>query len=231
MAKGTCSVDGCDRTASSRTWCHGHYNRWRRNGNLGSAPIQSRRTGCLVEDCQEPHFGNGYCQVHNYRLKVNGDPLVTRSTAPPVGDMNPGWRGDDVRYSAVHRRLRKYRGRANEFPCSSCSSQAETWAYQHDADNERICEKSGLPYSTDLSHYEPMCRSCHAQLDALHGWTTPDHHTAGVSHIKQSGRWRAYAVLDGVQHNAKTHGTREEAEQAAIALRARLLEDWQKAKP
>ncbi len=33
MAKGTCSIDGCNNEASSRGWCHMHYTRWRRHGD------------------------------------------------------------------------------------------------------------------------------------------------------------------------------------------------------
>jgi hypothetical protein len=36
----TCSVDGCDRTASARSWCHTHYMRWRNNGSTrASVPV------------------------------------------------------------------------------------------------------------------------------------------------------------------------------------------------
>ena len=40
-----CAVDGCERPASSRGWCHTHYTRWRRHGDpavtlpMGPRPI------------------------------------------------------------------------------------------------------------------------------------------------------------------------------------------------
>ena len=37
MAQGTCSVDGCNRTAAARGWCHRHYNRWHAGRELGPA--------------------------------------------------------------------------------------------------------------------------------------------------------------------------------------------------
>lgn len=33
----TCSVEGCSRRKRARGWCHMHWKRWRRNGDLGQA--------------------------------------------------------------------------------------------------------------------------------------------------------------------------------------------------
>lgn len=33
MAKGTCSVDGCDNAEKARGWCSKHYDRWRHHGS------------------------------------------------------------------------------------------------------------------------------------------------------------------------------------------------------
>jgi hypothetical protein len=30
----TCSVEGCERPAKTKGWCHMHYSRWRRHGDL-----------------------------------------------------------------------------------------------------------------------------------------------------------------------------------------------------
>lgn len=38
-----CSIDGCDRPSSSRTWCGAHYRRWRLTGNTGSKPLRRKR--------------------------------------------------------------------------------------------------------------------------------------------------------------------------------------------
>lgn len=176
------------------------------------------RIGCLVADCAKPHFGNGYCQTHNYRFKTNGDPLVTRKPGSPPGESNPSWRGDDVEYQAVHRRLRVYRGPASAHPCAACQSRARDWAYMHSDPGEKISAKVGLPFSTDLSHYRPLCSSCHNTLDARHGWTHPDYFGRGTS--KANGRWRAYYTKAGRQVSLGRYDTRDEA--AAVAHRARL---------
>jgi hypothetical protein len=33
MAERTCSIDGCEKPARCRGWCHMHYNRWARHGS------------------------------------------------------------------------------------------------------------------------------------------------------------------------------------------------------
>lgn len=241
MTDGTCLVAGCDRPGTfARGFCNPHYKRWRRNGDPGAAEIQRRNPGaiCAVETCDSllgKSGAHGYCRKHVYRFRMNGDPMVTRSPGGPKGEANSGWRGDDIAYPAVHRRLRVLRGRAAEFRCVECSRAAHHWAYQHTASDEKFCEKTGNPYTTDLSHYEPMCRACHAQLDSRHGWPHPDYFGRGVSFDKRSGRWRAYATFNRKQYTAGRHDTAEQAAVAANDLRLRLLagdqllEDWEKA--
>jgi hypothetical protein len=228
MAERTCSIDGCDRRLKARGLCAPHYKRLKVAGDPGEAVIRSNgRTPqvktCAIEGCQRRYSGRGYCHMHLYRLRMNGDPLTTRSPGSLSGKDNPVWRGDDVEYQAVHRRLRVYRGRAAEQACAHCGQQANEWAYQHTASDERVCPKAGLPFTTDLEHYMPMCRDCHRQLDALHGWTHLTRFGRGVSLDKQTNRWRAYAVLDGKQYSGGRYASEAEAEVAAAELRARLL--------
>ena len=33
MARALCSIPGCERVSSARSWCNAHYKRWRRNGH------------------------------------------------------------------------------------------------------------------------------------------------------------------------------------------------------
>lgn len=71
------------------------------------------------------------------------------------------------RYSAVHERLRKSRGRAAEHVCE-CGQPARQWAYDGSDPNELSDTDHGRPvtYSADLSRYVPMCVSCHRRLDS-----------------------------------------------------------------
>lgn len=190
----------------------------------------SHRVGCRVPDCAKAHHGNGYCHTHNYRFKANGDPLVTRKPGSPPGESNPSWRGDDVEYQAVHRRLRVYRGSASKHLCAACQSRARDWAYMHTDPDEKISAKVGLPYSTDLSHYQPLCSSCHNTLDALHGWTNPDYFGRGVS-TTENGRWRAYYTRAGRQVSLGRFDTREDAAHAAHEARLSILDELGRARP
>ena len=57
-------------------------------------------------------------------------------------------------YEALHKRLRKARGKAIEHQCVRCPSQAIQWAQVHGED--------GTDVWTD---YVPMCISCHLRYD------------------------------------------------------------------
>lgn len=181
---------------------------------------------CGVDGCTRPMNSRGWCIAHYSRWKRSGDvgPAEVLPRGAQVGEKNSRWLGDNIAYAAVHRRLTVQQGRAKDHVCD-CGAPARNWAYQHTADNERICEVRGLPFTTDLSHYKPMCLSCHNQLDALHGWVQPTEWGRGTSYHKKTNRWRAYATLDGKQRSGGYHRTREEAADAAAALRARLLSD------
>lgn len=61
MAK-PCSIDGCERAAAARTWCHMHWGRWRRNGdplavnakrNAGRRVIDHEDGTRTCNDCSE----------------------------------------------------------------------------------------------------------------------------------------------------------------------------------
>lgn len=57
-------------------------------------------------------------------------------------------------YSTIHNALQRERGYASAHACVKCGEQARDWAFD---------EPTG--FSTDLSRYSPLCRSCHLIKD------------------------------------------------------------------
>jgi hypothetical protein len=81
-----CSVGGCGRGATERGWCHAHYLRWVRLGDVQAARPLGRRinTVCSVEGCDRPATKRRLCASHAARLRKFHDvqaakPLRTRS--------------------------------------------------------------------------------------------------------------------------------------------------------
>jgi len=159
----TCSVDGCERKHQGNSYCDTHLVRFIKYGDPGPAEIEPRRPGaiCSIDGCESPIAGRGWCNAHYIRWRATGDPVT------PFLEHNLKWTGDEATYNAVHLRLRKQRGKAADLPCVGCGKTASTWAYDYAAPNENRDEK-GRPYSPDLSHYQPMCTTCHRRFDVQH---------------------------------------------------------------
>lgn len=71
---------------------------------------------------------------------VRGDQLTTGRTqscgclhrglaAQRVGPQSPTWKGIDAAYSTAHKRIKRARGRAAQYPCSDCGQPAEEWSF------------------------------------------------------------------------------------------------------
>lgn len=77
----TCSVEGCPNQTRARGLCNGHYLRFRRTGDPGSALIglPRRRTvvpPCVIDGCDGSADGAfGWCRMHYARFRRHGDPL------------------------------------------------------------------------------------------------------------------------------------------------------------
>lgn len=170
-----CAVEGCERSAFSRGWCRGHYDRYRRSGSAGPAsfkPIQS-----ASRPCREPGCGNavgkagarGWCYKHYVRWKVHGDPQKLGYHGNGLsGEQHPLWVGDDASYSLLHQRIARTRGLAASHACHECGGEAADWAYDHSDPDEKTDPKTGLAFSLDVSRYQPMCKSCHKLCDNAH---------------------------------------------------------------
>jgi hypothetical protein len=145
--------------------CNAHYFRWYRTGNPGPGVIADpRRTNqrCSAKGCGKAMVGRGYCMTHYSRLMRTG--------SHELAEQHPNWRGDDITYGGMHRRLRRRLGIASAHPCAGegCDQMANDWAYDHADPQQKIgTSREGAlrPYSTKLEHYRPLCHSHHTALD------------------------------------------------------------------
>jgi hypothetical protein len=158
-------MDDCDKESRGRGLCGTHWLRWRKYGD----PTVVKRPGidymtkvpCSVDDCDRLAHAHGFCGLHLRRWEKHGDPAVVgeRNGRPLKGDV-PTW-------AAVHKRLSRDRGLASGFRCVDCGAPAQEWSYDG-ADPDELIGQVGefrLPYSLDLSHYDPRCVSCHRKYD------------------------------------------------------------------
>jgi hypothetical protein len=69
----TCTVDGCERDAKSRGWCHAHYQQWRRHGDeTARRPLRSAGP-CTVDGCDRQRHARDLCSTHYRRVLATGD--------------------------------------------------------------------------------------------------------------------------------------------------------------
>jgi hypothetical protein len=81
------------------------------------------------------------------------------------GSEHYAWKGDEVGFGSLHKRLRKNRGLASQYSCVDCGEPAAQWSYDHTDPNEKIAKAGPHPYSTDPNRYHPRCKSCHKKFD------------------------------------------------------------------
>lgn len=158
MSKGTCVKPDCARPTRSLGLCGGHY----------LAQLAESYPPCRVADCsRRVRSGKSeWCETHYYRIRRNGDPYKVRPSTPPLREKSPHWVGDQVTYIGMHFRIRRVQGSARQYACADCGGGAAEWSYDHADADER--ESKHGPYSVDMAHYEPRCKSCHTSFDLIH---------------------------------------------------------------
>lgn len=92
----TCDVEVCDRPATKRQWCEGHYTRWRKTGSPGTSPLRPQREHhyergpCSVPECNLTEHCKGLCASHYVKSRKTGDagtaPLGVMARAVDHGD-------------------------------------------------------------------------------------------------------------------------------------------------
>jgi hypothetical protein len=161
---GVCAVEDCanpSRTAGA-VYCEMHYARRRRTGSLDAPAI------CSIDDCEKPTKRSGMCSMHNNRVARHGSPHIVITSAERkllTGPNNPRWLSDEiVDYRTMHQRVARRYGVARRRSCADCGKPAVHWSYDHADPNGRETP-AGVPYSTKLEHYRPLCASCHKYFD------------------------------------------------------------------
>lgn len=131
---------------------------------------------CAVEGCDRTNrITKGWCWTHYMRWYSKGEvgpaKIENQGQGRPVGgDRHPNYLGNSVGYSGAHRRIRDMRGPAKYYRCAHCKKAAKHWAYDRDDPNELTGPEG--PYSALMTHYIPLCVSCHRIFDAaaIGGW-------------------------------------------------------------
>jgi len=81
-----CAETDCDQEAGLGRYCRYHEKQHK---------TPEKVVPCKVEGCEKKVFANGYCQAHNKRWRVYGDPLGGRAT--PIKDRRCSVAGCDER--------------------------------------------------------------------------------------------------------------------------------------
>jgi len=84
--KSMCVAPDCDKDAEAWGYCHGHYQRLLRNGEVGDEPLRKPGRLCSVIDCPRLHQAKGYCAAHYKRVLATGDPQAERPIREVAGD-------------------------------------------------------------------------------------------------------------------------------------------------
>lgn len=77
-----CSIEDCEKEAHAKTWCHGHWTRWRRHGDPTKVVRRfSKGLTCEIEECDKPVKSRYMCSLHYWRWYRHGDPHHTRTVS------------------------------------------------------------------------------------------------------------------------------------------------------
>lgn len=145
-----CALSYCDKPVKCRGLCNAHCSQQYRGEEL--RPLRQPKTGCNFKGCQRPHQAKGWCSRHYQQILEGKQPTKILP-----------YRDESVSYEALHTRIKRARGRAAQYNCVECDGPADDWAYTYGCPRETQSPRG--PYTTDISRYQPMCRSCHRSFD------------------------------------------------------------------
>ena len=83
-----CSIEGCSRQAVSRGWCHGHYQRWVRLGDVMPDRPLGRQVNfaCSIDGCDRDAYARQLCKTHYRRWLASGDPQGSKPVREIAGE-------------------------------------------------------------------------------------------------------------------------------------------------
>jgi hypothetical protein len=69
-----CSLEWCDRKHNSLGFCVQHARQHKAGKELTPIKVANNHgKPCLIDGCNEPYYGKGYCQLHWKRARANGE--------------------------------------------------------------------------------------------------------------------------------------------------------------
>lgn len=99
--------------------------------------------------------------------EINRDPARIKQRS----DARKARRKTAETHEQMHRRLRRDRGPAKNYPCFDCGEPARDWSHScltWEGTAQEILNRHGkrLVFSTDPDAYHARCKPCHRRLDA-----------------------------------------------------------------
>ncbi len=113
---------------------------------------------CEIEGCDRKHYGRGYCNMHYYRWRATGDPLVTRIGHRYV-EVDPVMRllersarqGDCIIYTAG--RAQRGGHRTMGFQGKYVGVHRIVWTLIHGDPGElKVCHRCDVPDCINVNH-------------------------------------------------------------------------------
>jgi len=115
-----------------------------------------------------------------------------------IGDRNPQWREDKVKYGSLHDWVRSRKKKPKK--CRRCLKRKKL----------ELSNKSGL-YKRDLSDWEYICRKCHMDIDGRN------------EQLRQSGKSRKFSNRDCVICQKSYHPKYKQQRACDIFCRGKLI--------
>ena len=214
-----CSIEDCAKTARARGLCINHYRRWQRHGDpLGGMHF---KTTCEVEDCTRPHDAKGFCKMHYNRAKAGAK-----------ADAQVGLRIRPTFWGQVDKsgECWEWTGRLDRDGYGRFST-GEGTVLAHRISWEKARGPIGIGNVIDhLCHNTACVNPDHlrevTQFENMQNRKGP---VAGgssgylnVHKTKTPGLWQVRVMTYGVQHHGGYFTDVDEANEAAIALRAKV---------